>query len=87
VRRLEAGSKSVLLGLGLVHLEVVLVLVLVLVLPIRSAPRLSTIAFRGGLLGVRLALGCCQMMVCHAFVWIFLSHSSMGRSGAPEGCG
>jgi hypothetical protein len=60
---------------------------LVLVLPIRSAPRLSTIAFRGGLLGVRLALGCCQMMVCHAFVWIFLSHSSMGRSGAPEGCG
>ena len=54
MRRLEAGSKSVLLGLGVVHLEVVLVLVLVL--PIRSAPRLSMIAFRGGLLGVRSAL-------------------------------
>jgi hypothetical protein len=45
------------LGLGVVHLEVVLLRVLVLVLEVlRSAPRLSMIAFRGGLLGVRSAL-------------------------------
>jgi len=67
---LEVGLKSVLLDLGLVHLEVVPVLVLVLVLVpvllmlmlavllLRSVLRLSMIAFRGGPLGVRLALGC-----------------------------
>jgi hypothetical protein len=53
------------LGLGVVHLEVVhlevvhleVVLLRVLVLEVlRSAPRLSMIAFRGGLLGVRSAL-------------------------------
>lgn len=60
MRRLEAGSRLVGLGLGVVHLEVVhleVVLLRVLVLEVlRSAPRLSMIAFRGGLLGVRSAL-------------------------------
>jgi hypothetical protein len=57
---LEVGLKSVLLDLGLVHLEVVPVLLMLMlaVLLLRSVLRLSMIAFRGGPLGVRLALGC-----------------------------
>ena len=85
--RLEAGMRSVLLGLGVVHLEVVLLRVLVLEV-LRSAPRLSMIVFHGGLLGVPLALKCSQMLcACLYLPFLGRTHSSMGRSGAPEGCG
>ena len=89
--RLEAGMRSVLLGLGVVHLGVVLVPVLMLmlvVLLLRSAPRLSMIVFHGGLLGVPLALKCSQILcACLYLPFLGRTHSSMGRSGAPEGCG
>lgn len=63
---LEGRLGLVLLGLGLVHIEVVLLVLLVLLL-LRSA-RLLVVVFRDGLLGVRLAALGFGQVLCFVFV-------------------
>jgi hypothetical protein len=80
------GWVLALLGLGLVHLEVVLLVPVLVILLLRSVRRLSAIAFRAGLLGVRLALRIWSDAV-RLYLSVCGTHSPMERSGALEGCG